>query len=87
METSEATMPRSRRIMAKFENKKYFMPNQTNIVRDKIKTNSKATDKQIIEANLQIKYWLHKPYGPKVITVKKSINTFQGWNFNYKAIF
>lgn len=58
VETSKITMPPSKRIMGKLNDKTYLMPWEFNILFKEVEKNSKASVEERIESFILLTYWL-----------------------------
>jgi hypothetical protein len=87
IETSQITIPPSKRIVSSYDTIKYILPQDFNQLYDKVKMKAQASEVMIIEAFVQIFYWFREIEGSKNITTKFFITVYEGLLFNYEVKF
>lgn len=85
VETSEVTLPFSRRVVGWFQDERFIMTDDFNFLFRKVADSSKASVEEIIEAFIRLGYWLQDPDLTVVTQEKVSIEK-DIYKMNHRAI-
>jgi hypothetical protein len=85
VETSRVTLPPSTRLIASLGNRSFLLPDAFNYAYDLVKSQSQATEEEIIGAFIHTAYWLTEREEKKSISVHPVSTKHEGRNYNYKA--